>query len=101
MTASSASRLDQAVTLLRALGNPGRLAIIRELGKGEQCVHDLVDALGLSQPLVSQHLRVLRGERLVSGRRRSREVVYTLTDAHIARIADDAVRHAAERRKGS
>jgi hypothetical protein len=28
-------------------------------------------------------------------------VVYTLTDAHIARIADDAVRHAAERRKGS
>lgn len=101
MVNASTAHLEHAVSLLRALGNPGRLAIIRELGRGERCVHDLVEALKLPQPLVSQHLRVLRGERLVGGHRRGREVVYALIDAHIARIVDDAVRHSAERRKRS
>jgi ArsR family transcriptional regulator, zinc-responsive transcriptional repressor len=90
--------MDNAATLLRALGNATRLGILRELGAGERCVHELVESLDLRQPVVSQHLRVLRGERLVAGRRRGKEVAYTLTDTHIARIVDDAMRHSHERR---
>jgi DNA-binding transcriptional ArsR family regulator len=58
----------------------------------------LVDTLAVPQPLVSQHLRVLRGAGVVSGARRGREIVYSLTDQHIAHIVADAISHAGESR---
>ena len=85
--------------LLRALASPLRIAIITELGRGARCVHDLVDALEVAQPLVSQHLRVLRGAGVVTGVRRGREIEYTLTDEHIAHIVADAISHAGETRR--
>jgi DNA-binding transcriptional ArsR family regulator len=84
--------------LLKALANPVRLSIVHELGHGDRCVHELVEALGAPQPLVSQHLRVLRGARVVSATRRGKEVMYTLQDAHVSQIVDDAIRHTQERR---
>jgi ArsR family transcriptional regulator, zinc-responsive transcriptional repressor len=54
-------------------------------------------SLGVPQPLISQHLRVLRSERLVTGRRRGREVAYELIDNHVAHIVRDAVSHSTER----
>jgi DNA-binding transcriptional ArsR family regulator len=87
---------QRAAELLRALGNPIRLAIVAALGTEPRCVHELVDRLDVSQPLVSQHLRVLRGARLVSTQRRGKEVVYTLTDDHVSHIATDALRHVQE-----
>ena len=90
-------RYDAAGELLRALTAPVRLAVIDLLADHAYCVHELVDAIGASQPLVSQHLRVLRGAGLVRTRRRGREVVYELTDVHAAHIVRDAVAHASER----
>jgi DNA-binding transcriptional ArsR family regulator len=90
--------LVAATDLLRALASEHRLAIVQHLGEGPRCVHELVDAIGASQSLVSQHLRVLRGAQVVKTERRGREVVYSLTDEHIAHIVADAVTHAAERR---
>jgi ArsR family transcriptional regulator, zinc-responsive transcriptional repressor len=84
--------------LLRALTAPVRLAVIDLLADRAYCVHELVDALDVPQPLVSQHLRVLRGAGLVSTRRRGREVVYELADKHVAHIVRDAVAHAGELR---
>jgi ArsR family transcriptional regulator, zinc-responsive transcriptional repressor len=82
--------------LLRALSAPLRIAIVIELGAGARCVHELVSSLAAPQPLVSQHLRVLRAVGVVTGSRRGREMEYTLTDDHIARIVADAVSHANE-----
>ena len=82
--------------LLRALSAPIRLAIVSELAHGERCVHELVEQLGAPQPLVSQHLRVLRGAGVVRGSRRGREIAYTLVDEHIAHIVADAVSHSGE-----
>jgi ArsR family transcriptional regulator, zinc-responsive transcriptional repressor len=87
---------DAAGELLRALASPLRIAIVTELGAGARCVHELVDTLRVAQPLVSQHLRVLRGAGVVSGTRRGREIVYALTDEHIAHIVADAISHATE-----
>ena len=89
---------EGAGELLRALAAPIRLAIVTELGAGERCVHELVDKLGAPQPLVSQHLRVLRGAGVVRGARRGREIAYTLVDEHVAHIVADAVSHAREAR---
>jgi ArsR family transcriptional regulator, zinc-responsive transcriptional repressor len=88
--------LAAASELLKALASPVRLGIVRELATGGRRVHELVDALGVSQPLVSQHLRVLRASRIVTTRRQAREVEYALADQHVAHIVLDAIRHAGE-----
>ncbi len=88
--------LEAASELLRALANAHRLAIVLELGGGPRCVHELVDALGISQPLASQHLRVLRSVHVVRAQRRGREIAYSLGDEHVAHIVHDAVVHAKE-----
>jgi DNA-binding transcriptional ArsR family regulator len=87
---------EAAGQLLRALTAPIRLAVIELLADHAYCVHELVDALDVPQPLVSQHLRVLRGAGLVHTTRRGREIVYQLADTHVAHIVRDAVAHAGE-----
>lgn len=90
----------RASEILRLLGNPVRVALMLELdAHGERCVHELVDVLGVSQPLVSQHLRVLRTARLVDGRRAGREVRYSITDEHVTRIVLAAIHHAQEEQR--
>src|ERR1700758_2560360 len=88
--------LEAASELLRALASPVRRVIVRELAAQGMAVPELVAALGVSQPLVSQHLRVLRTSRIVTARRHAREIRYPLTDEHVAHIVLDAIRHATE-----
>jgi ArsR family transcriptional regulator, zinc-responsive transcriptional repressor len=89
---------EPAGELLKVLAAPARLAIVTELAEQPRFVHELVARLGMSQPLVSQHLRVLRGARLVGVERRGREAVYSLADQHVAHIVADAVQHSKEDR---
>jgi len=91
-----ADSIVAAAALFKALASPSRLAIMRELEAGPACVHELVAALGASQSLVSQHLRVLRNVRLVQGARRGKEIEYSVIDTHISRLIADAVAHVAE-----
>jgi ArsR family transcriptional regulator, zinc-responsive transcriptional repressor len=89
-----AADVQAASELLTALASPVRLSIVALLDEhGTRCVHQLVDALGVPQPLVSQHLRVLRGAGLVVGERRHREVHYALVDPHVGHIVRDALDH--------
>ena len=87
---------EHAAELLRALGNRHRVAIITSLTNGPLCVHELTEALGVEQPLVSQHLKVLRSARLLTSERRGKEVVYSLADDHVSHIVGDAISHAKE-----
>lgn len=82
--------------MLRALASPTRIAIVLSLRENAQCVHELVGALELNQPLVSQHLRVLKDAGVVRGNRNGREIVYELVDDHLAHIVVDAVTHSME-----
>lgn len=88
--------LDGAGELLRALAAPVRIAIVLQLRESHRCVHELVDALGVPQPLVSQHLKILKAAGVVAGERSGREVLYRLADHHLAHIVIDAVAHAGE-----
>lgn len=88
--------LDAAGELLRALAAPVRIAIVLQLRQSHRCVHELVDALGVPQPLVSQHLKILKAAGVVTGERSGREVLYRLADHHLAHIVVDAVAHASE-----
>ena|ERR1700761_6534184 len=94
----SREMLEAASDILRALAAPVRIAIVLQLLESQRCVHELVDALGVAQPLVSQHLRVLKAAGVVAGERSGREVLYRLADHHLAQIAIAAVTHAQEER---
>jgi len=73
------------------------IGAVQHLESG-RCVHELVGALRVAQPLVSQHLRILKSAGVVAGERHGREVVYRLVDEHLAHIVTDAVAHAEEGR---
>jgi DNA-binding transcriptional ArsR family regulator len=88
---------EAAGELLRVLSAPARLAIVTALAEKPRFVHELVSQLEMSQPLVSSHLRVLRGARLVVVQRKGREAAYSLADQHVAHIVADAVQHSTER----
>jgi DNA-binding transcriptional ArsR family regulator len=88
--------LDTAGDLLRALAAPVRIAIVLQLHEASCCVHELVDALAVPQPLVSQHLRILKAAGVVAGERAGREVYYRLVDHHLCEIVLAAVAHAGE-----
>jgi ArsR family transcriptional regulator len=88
--------LDSAGELLRALAAPIRIAIVLQLRESSRCVHELVDALEVAQPLVSQHLRILKAAGVVAGERSGREVHYRLVDHHLCDIVLAAVDHSAE-----
>jgi DNA-binding transcriptional ArsR family regulator len=90
--AARARLLDErAATLLEQirpiLCQPTRTQIVRALASGPLTVRDLGLAVGRSQTAVSQHLRVLREEGIVSARRRGRHVYYALTSEPTTRVA--------------
>ncbi|MBB3674981.1 ArsR/SmtB family transcription factor [Modestobacter versicolor] len=94
--------VQAASSLLAALAAPMRLSIVASLLQHEtRCVHQLVDELGAAQPLVSQHLRVLREAGLVVGERRHREVHYALVDQHVGHIVRDALDHVSHSAEGA
>jgi DNA-binding transcriptional ArsR family regulator len=66
------------------------------LAQGEACVSELVAATGASFSTVSQRLRVLRTEGVVSARREGKHVFYRLADAHIESLVHNALEHALE-----
>ena len=69
----------RAVRLIhKALADVNRLRIVRRLAQGEATVTELIDHVGLSQPLVSWHLGKLRLAGLVETRRAGRETVTRL-----------------------
>jgi DNA-binding transcriptional ArsR family regulator len=66
------------VTLFEVLAEPSRRRVLDLLRERERTVGELVDALGMSQPAVSKHLRVLREARLVEARVDAQRRIYTL-----------------------
>ncbi len=72
----------------KALADPNRVAIVNRLsGAPEVCVCVLVEELGLSQPTVSHHLRVLREAGLVEADRRGTWAYYRLIPEAVAELA--------------
>jgi ArsR family transcriptional regulator, arsenate/arsenite/antimonite-responsive transcriptional repressor len=71
----------------KALSDPTRLAIINQLaGSGERCVCNL-EPLGLSQPTISHHLKILRDAGLVESTRRGTWAFYRLVPEAVGALA--------------
>lgn len=68
----------ELVAIARTLGDPTRIRIVAALRKGEVCVCELVDALGISQSSLSSHLQICRQSGVVTTRKESRWIYYSL-----------------------
>ncbi|WP_054697205.1 ArsR/SmtB family transcription factor [Syntrophomonas palmitatica] len=65
-------------TVFKALGEPTRLKIIKLLAERELCVCDLEEVMQISQPRVSQHLKVLKHAGLVNERKEGQRTICSL-----------------------
>ena len=81
--------------VFRALGDPTRRAILDRLRHRERRVSDLCEPFDMSQPAISQHLKVLSDAGLVAARQCGRERIYRLRPARL-REAYDWLGHFAE-----
>jgi len=83
---------------LKALADPARLrllSIIAAHDGGEACVCDLIEPLGLSQPTVSHHLKVLTEAGFVTREKRGVWAYYTLQPAALAQLVGHLEQHLA------
>jgi len=78
------------------MGDPSRLSILMAVLAGPRAVAEIAAETGLSSSLVSHHLRLLRGGRLVRASRRGKQVFYVIDDAHISSVLIDMAEHVAE-----
>jgi ArsR family transcriptional regulator len=91
---SSDAAIADTAELFKALADPTRLKIINALMIAEVCVCDVAALLGMSQPTVSHHLKILRQARLVRIRRDGKVVFYRLDDEHVVNIFYQGLLHA-------
>jgi DNA-binding transcriptional ArsR family regulator len=76
-------KADEAAGFLKGLANANRLMILCQLAEGEKSVSELIEATGIAQTSMSQHLAKLKAEGIVDFRREHRTLYY--------RIAHEAV----------
>ena len=79
-------RVQAVASLAKALADENRLRIIRALTSGKKAVSQIVEELGISQPLASHHLKELKRALLVVVERRGPFIYYELSDPRTAEI---------------
>jgi DNA-binding transcriptional ArsR family regulator len=82
------ARAPTTSDVFNAVAEAQRRQLLDALLDGERAVGDLVEELGLSQPQVSKHLRVLSEVGLVRGRADGRRRLYRLQPAHLRPLQD-------------
>lgn len=88
MSSSHAAKFKRAARLFKALSHELRLAIVCGL-RTQPCTQTfMAETLGIPQPTVAQHLKVLRSEGLIKAERRGVEVVFSLADPEIVRVIE-------------
>lgn len=82
------ARAATTTDAFNAVAEPRRREILDALAAGERSVGELVDQLGVTQPVVSKHLRVLREVGLVRARDEGRQRIYALDPAPLREVYD-------------
>ncbi|WP_079048061.1 ArsR/SmtB family transcription factor [Streptomyces hirsutus] len=82
---------ERLAAVLKAIADPTRLQLLRLIERaprGEACVCDLTDCLGLRQPTVSHHLKVMTESGLLNRERRGTWVWYSVDPAGLRRVRE-------------
>jgi DNA-binding transcriptional ArsR family regulator len=79
---------SNACELLKAMANEWRLMILCQLSEGEKTVSELQNTLGISQSALSQHLAILRREKIVVSRKQAQSVSYSLAGDEATKVME-------------
>jgi ArsR family transcriptional regulator len=78
--------LTRAADTIRVLGHPDRLKIVEVLEVGDASVSEIQEKVGLSQPIVSQHLSRLKAHGIVEPTRDGQHMIYSLVEPKVEHI---------------
>ena len=78
MTLAAKAEYNAKARIIKALAHPTRLFIVDELSRGERCVCEITDLIGVEMPTVSRHLGVLKSAGILEGDKRGLQVFYRL-----------------------
>ncbi len=81
-----AENIRIAARFFKDLGNPVRLKILLILLKEEKCLCEILPQFKISQPTMSRHLSVLKEHNLISFRRESNKIIYSIKDKKVVAI---------------
>ncbi|MFZ2414421.1 MAG: metalloregulator ArsR/SmtB family transcription factor [Minisyncoccia bacterium] len=79
-------KITKIVRLFRAIADENRLQILQMLQSREKCVCEIWKHLGLSQNLISHHLKVLKGLNLISSRKEGLWVFYKINKSELSKL---------------
>lgn len=99
ITSVNEDQLNELSDILRLMGDPSRLKIIISCLKKPICVTDIGEKTGLSQSLVSHHLRLLRATGLLNAKRQGRQIFYVVSGDYVRCILVDLIRHVSKSNK--
>lgn len=85
--------INKSADIFQALSHPLRLAMCLELIEAERSVSQLCDSLHQPQHSISQHLALLRKQQLVTARKVSRQVFYSIEDSQVRDILTGVTAH--------
>ena len=88
--------IAELTDLFRLLGEPNRLRLVLACLDEPKTVGDLTKTLGLSQTLVSHHLRLLRASHILRGDRDGRNILYAIDDRHVSEVVRNMIAHLTE-----
>jgi ArsR family transcriptional regulator len=80
------SDCEKIAEILKALGHPTRVKIIKFLADGERCVKEIWQELGIPQPTVSQHINILKSAGIISFRKDGVKTCYRVEEPKAVEI---------------
>ena len=81
--------MEELIKIFKALSNSNRLKIFMFLSRRTLCVNALVNCLGISQPAVSQHLRILREANLIKAEKKGYWVHYSANKEEVKQFVKE------------
>ncbi len=82
------NEFDHYARIFKALGDPNRLSILHTLQKKEKCGHDLLESLGIGQPTLSHHMKILCDSGIVIGEKKGKWVYYSISPEGMETVLD-------------
>ena len=90
---------DEVQKFGKGIGNASRYNIVQALFKGPKTVGELVKIVKMSQPAVSQHLKILKESGIVVDERQGQEIVYSLNSEHVLTLLKNLVTEVSKEKK--
>ncbi len=88
--------LYKLAELFKVFGDSTRIKILCALIKNDMSVTEIASALTMTQPAISQQLRILKTSNLIKNRREERSIIYSLGDSHVKSILNIGMEHLSE-----